>query len=333
MPRIRWTNGFRLFDAQINAEGVHSWSFDPVLPVDVVFHTLDWRHSIRSNRHDCFELIYLHWGHARCQVQDHIFLLKAGDLVVIDSTVYHRLTARSSRKIKVVSLLFLPELVNAHEVSTDAAEYLKPFFHHSPDFPYVVRARTGIPAEVYRLMKLMHQHLPASSDIVRLYVRTCVKLILVLLGCHYEEFLKGQETFNRRQGAIQRLRPVFEFIEGHYPERIRLEDMASRVYISKTQFKRLFKQVTGQSFVSFLRHFRIEKAQTLLRGANHSVSQVAYETGYCTQSYFGAEFRRVVGITPLAYRRRYGNSTTFGQAPQHDGRTLGTPTRSPVPPQ
>jgi AraC-like DNA-binding protein len=319
MPRIRWTNGFRLFDAQINAEGVHSWPFNHVLPVEVVFHTFDWHHTIRSNRHDCFELIYLHSGHAHCQIQDHVFLLEAGDLVVIDSTVYHRLTARSSGKIQVVSLLFLPELVSAHEASMDTAEYLKPFFHHRPDFPYVVHGRTGIPAEVYRLMKLMHHHLPASSDIARLYVRTCVKMILVLLGSHYEEFLKGEESFNYRQRAIQRLRPVFEFIEVHYPEKIRLEDVASRVYISKTQFKRLFKQVTGQSFVFFLKQFRIEKAQTLLRGTDHSVSQVAYETGYCTQSYFGSEFRRTVGITPLAYRRHYGNSTPGGQPPQHDG--------------
>lgn len=317
MPRIRWTDGFRLFDAQINAEGVHSWPFDPVLPVEVVFHTFDWRHTIRSNRHDCFELIYLHSGQARCQVQDDVFLLKAGDLVVIDSTVYHRLTARPPKQIKVVSLLFLPELISSREASTDAAEYLKPFFHRRPDFPYVVLASTGIPAEVYRLMKLMHRQLPASSDIARLYVRTCVNMILVLLGSHYEDFLKGEETFNRRQRAIQRLRPAFEFIEDHYPEQIRLEDVASKVYTSKTQFKRLFKQVTGQSFVPFLNHFRIEKAQTLLRSTDNPVSQVAYETGFCTQSYFGSEFRRTVGITPLAYRHRYATSTIGSHPPQH----------------
>jgi AraC-like DNA-binding protein len=134
-------------------------------------------------------------------------------------------------------------------------------------------------------------------------------MILVLLGGHYEDFLKGEETFKRRQLAIQRLRPAFDFIENRYPEQIRLEDVASRVNTSKTQFKRLFKQVTGQSFVPFLSHFRIEKAQTLLRNTDNPVSQVAYETGFCTQSYFGSEFRKTVGITPLAYRRRYGNSS------------------------
>ena len=310
MPRIRWTDGFRLFDPQINAEGTHSWSFDPMLPVDVIFQTLEWRHTIRLNRHSCFELIYLHSGKALCQIQDHVFPLKAGDLVVIGSTVYHRMSARSSKQIKAVSLLFLPELISAHEASTDAAEYLKPFFHQRPDFPYVVLAGTGIPGEVYRLMKRMHAQLPATTDIARLYVRTCLRMILVLLRDHYAEFLMGEETFERRQRAIQRLRPAFELIEGHYAEQIRLEDVASKAYMSKTQFKRLFKQVTGQSFVPFLTHFRVARAQTLLRTTECPVSQVAYETGFSTQSYFGTEFRKTVGITPLAYRRRYGNSTT-----------------------
>ncbi len=36
-----------------------------------------------------------------------------------------------------------------------------------------------------------------------------------------------------------------------------------------------------------------------------SISEVSYEVGFCDQSYFGAVFRRIVKITPLAYRRQF----------------------------
>jgi AraC family transcriptional activator of pobA len=275
--------------------------------VEVFFHTLEWRHNIRLNRHDFLELIYLHSGQAACQIQDRVFSLKPGELVVVDSTVYHRLTAHPHKRLKVVALLFLPELIGASELNTGTAEYLKPFSHHRPDFPYVVPAGTGVPAEVFKLIKRMHAQLPASSDLARLIVRTCLKMILVLLRSHYAEFLKGEETFDRRQRAIHRFSPVFEFVEQHYPNRIRLQDAAAKVNMSRTQFKRLFKQVTGQSFVPFLNHFRIAKAQALLRTTDNPVSEVAYQTGFCNQSYFSALFRKTLHLTPFAYRQKFGH--------------------------
>ena len=304
--KIKWVDGFRFFDPGINGEGVYSWPFDPTFPVEVVFHTFEGRHNIRLNRHDFFELIYLCSGKAVCQIQDRVFSLESGDLVVVDSTVYHRLTARSRKRIKVVALVFRPELIGTIGPNTDTAEYLKPFYHHRSNFPHVVPAGTDVPAEVFKLIKRMHAQLPASSDLARLVVKTCLKMILVLLRNHYAEFLKGEETFDRRQRAIQRFCPVFEFIEQHYPNRIRLQDVAAKVNMSRTQFNRVFKQVTGQSFVPFMNHFRIAKAQALLQTTDNPVSEVAYQSGFCNQSYFSTVFRKALHLTPFAYRQQFG---------------------------
>jgi AraC-like DNA-binding protein len=64
----------------------------------------------------------------------------------------------------------------------------------------------------------------------------------------------------------------------------------------------LFKEVTGQSFVTYLNGFRVAKAQGLLSTTDKPLSEISLEAGFCTQSYFGMVFRRVTGMTPLAYR-------------------------------
>jgi AraC-like DNA-binding protein len=64
----------------------------------------------------------------------------------------------------------------------------------------------------------------------------------------------------------------------------------------------LFKEVTGQSFVAYLNCYRVSKAQVLLSTTDKPLSDISLEAGFCTQSYFGMVFRKVTGITPLAYR-------------------------------
>jgi AraC-like DNA-binding protein len=94
---------------------------------------------------------------------------------------------------------------------------------------------------------------------------------------------------------------------------------ASRICgMSESHFMSLFKRVTGLSFVTYLNHFRIERAQALLEKTEESMADISQQVGFCDQSYFGTVFRRIVGMTPAIYRRRIRNDTlVHQQQPYH----------------
>jgi len=73
-------------------------------------------------------------------------------------------------------------------------------------------------------------------------------------------------------------------------------------------FMHLFKEVTGHSFVAYLNRFRVARAQQLLAATDRSIADISLDTGFCNQSYFGVIFRRVTGMSPLAYRINHGGS-------------------------
>jgi len=79
---------------------------------------------------------------------------------------------------------------------------------------------------------------------------------------------------------------------------------AEALHLSESHFMRLFKQVTGQSFISYLNHFRVGKAEHLLATTDLPVSEVSQAVGFCDQSYFGLVFRDLVQLTPLQYKRQ-----------------------------
>ena len=309
--KVHWENAFSVLDPQINAEGVHVWPFDPSLPVDVRFFVFDKRHNIRMNRHDYFEIFYIHSGETSCRVQSRSFPIGAGDLVVISSTQYHTMYPPVEREartaVKAAVLYFLPELIRGAETSGDDAEYLMPFLVQDAGFPHIIKAETGIPNQVFDFIKRINAELPAEDARARLTIKTYLKMVLILLVNHYAEYQGTVEIFNRKQRAIEHLRPLFDFLEEHYGEAITVQTAAAIVGRSKSDFMRFFKQVTGQSFVAYLNHFRIAKAQELLAKTDKSISEVSQDVGFCDQSYFGLMFRKLMHTTPLHYKTHIRN--------------------------
>ena len=100
--------------------------------------------------------------------------------------------------------------------------------------------------------------MPAASTEVRLAVKTHLRMILMLLRRHYRDAQTVKGAFVRRQRDIERLRPLFGFIDQHFAEKISLRDASTVVGMSSSHFKRFFRQVKGQPFVTHLNRFRVE---------------------------------------------------------------------------
>lgn len=93
-----------------------------------------------------------------------------------------------------------------------------------------------------------------------------------------------------------------QYINTHYAERLTLEDMARRVYLSPAYFSRVFKQEMGESFTAYLNRVRIEHSCALLRQKQLRLVDIALMVGFEDQSYFTKVFKKITGISPLCYR-------------------------------
>lgn len=312
-----WQNPHSVIDPLMNSEGVYSWSFDPLLPIDVRFYIFNKRTNLRLNRHDYFEVLYLSQGEMRFQIHQQYFNLRAGDLLIIGSTFFHRPVKQGAPPTKGVELYFLPKAVLGNDSSGEDVEYLMPFLAEDADFPHLVPAKTGIPAKILELTKLIYAELPAKSIRNRLNARTYLKMVLVLLGNHFANHQVKVGRFRNRQENIRRLRPVLAYLDEHFAETISVGAAASMIHMSKSNFMRFFRNVTGQAFVAYINHLRVAKAEWLLAATDIPIADLCQQVGFCDQSYFGTIFRRSVGMPPGRYRRQF--SGTLVDLPPKNG--------------
>jgi transcriptional regulator GlxA family with amidase domain len=93
--------------------------------------------------------------------------------------------------------------------------------------------------------------------------------------------------------------------------------MVERSGLTERTFKRRFAKATGLSPMEYLHTLRLEESKQMLEAGELPVEAVAIEVGYEDASFFGCLFHRKVGLTPVQYRKRFGQLCKVLQASGH----------------
>lgn len=96
------------------------------------------------------------------------------------------------------------------------------------------------------------------------------------------------------------------WIAEHYAQASPVAAMATCSGLPERTFARRFRQATGMSPMDYVHTVRLEEAKQMLERGTEPVEAIANEVGYEDAGYFGALFRRKVGLTPAQYRKRFG---------------------------
>lgn len=308
---LPWKQAFDALEQSINAEGVHTYPFDLEFPIDIAFFVHACRDHVRMNRHSYLEVIYVYEGEADIQLMERHFAVQRGDLMIVGPDLYHRVVSRPNLEAKLISLNFEPEEIGIGGNGVEQ-EYLAPFFLPSDQLQNVVCSNPDISVRALELLLQVHEELHAQTALSRVAVNTYLRMLLLLLRRYYGGYLETREIADSRQYDLQRLAPLFNYLERRPGQPIQVADAARICAMSSSYFMSTFKKATGQSFVAYLNSFRVEKAQVLLTQSNESIAEISAGLAFCSQSYFGKVFHSLVGMTPRAYRERFGGRAAAG---------------------
>ena len=95
---------------------------------------------------------------------------------------------------------------------------------------------------------------------------------------------------------------TIEYMQAHLDEKISVEELAKKEYMSKFHFLRMFKESMGISPYGYLISLRMKRARELLRGSEKTVAEISKEVGYGDEKSFIRKFKEEFGVTPMQYR-------------------------------
>lgn len=120
---------------------------------------------------------------------------------------------------------------------------------------------------------------------------------------------QGQSPFTIFKGQKQHADPEImqaqEYIERNIHNKFSVADLSSRFAIGRRNFDRRFLKATGNTPLEYAQRVRMEAAKKAFESSRKSIQEVMYEVGYTDTKTFREVFRKITGLSPLAYRERY----------------------------
>lgn len=98
---------------------------------------------------------------------------------------------------------------------------------------------------------------------------------------------------------------ALRFLRDNLHREITRDETAQHAGVSPSHFSRLLRERTGRSFTDLLRKCRVERAAELLQKTEQSLADIAFQCGFCDQSYFTHVFQQIKEMTPGQFRESH----------------------------
>jgi AraC-like DNA-binding protein len=124
---------------------------------------------------------------------------------------------------------------------------------------------------------------------------------------------------------VRHLLRAKDLADGRYSEPLTVADLARAAGLSPSHFSREFRRAFGEAPHQYLLTRRLERAAALLRNTDRSVTEICLAVGLSSVGSFTSSFRRVHGVTPLAYRSAFPPARRHIRVPRCVAEAYGRP--------
>jgi AraC-like DNA-binding protein len=135
--------------------------------------------------------------------------------------------------------------------------------------------------------------------------------------------VSGHRSARRCELLSWQARQVFEFVEQHLSETVRVSDLSTLINLSEGHFSRAFKRRFGIPPHTYLLHRRVQRSARLMLDSRLTLSQIALNCGFSDQAHLNKVFRRLMGTTPAAWR--HSNRDNALESPLRSGLSARRP--------
>lgn len=238
----------------------------------------------KAHYHICHEIYYLVKGEINYFINDQIYNIHDGDLILIPKGILHKTLTISEKGYERI-------LINVYD------EFLKENVKHCfENFCYRIPPKYG--RKIIGMLQEIEEQNSIKDEFREEMIQEKIHGLLVTLIR-----LSRAESKVLSSGSYDdKLEDVMKYVREHFSEPLTLQNIADHFFVSREYFSSMFKQKTGLGFNEYLNQIRVSNAMKLLENPNETITGAAYKSGYNDSSYFASVFKKVCGISPKKYQ-------------------------------
>lgn len=233
------------------------------------------------------EILLITEGEGRYTIDGRQYEVTPRSVVVYNPGVWHEETSRDGLPHRMLYVAFSQVKVAG----------LPPGMFIAPDAPAVTTLHSQFFKVVERFRDVLQEYERGGPE-----AQVVSDHLLAVLLAEIARELHHPPTPRPSAGA-QVVSGVKRYIQEHYAEDIRLEQLAAYFYLSPYYLSRTFSGEAGMGPMQYLRAYRLEVAKRMLVTTSDTVRKIAWSVGYHSETHFETLFRRHIGVTPRQFRK------------------------------
>ena len=203
----------------------------------------------------------------------------------------------TSPDIREVTIQFSPDLLSGSLMAKNQFASIGRMFRaadHGVAFPL------GTIMKVYSELDGLASESEGFTRFLKL-----LDILYILSVNEYRILASSSFSHAERNPESRRVQKVKQYINDHYTEQLRLDDLSRLVGMTSTAFSRFFKLRTGKTLSDYVLDIRLGFAARMLVDSARNISEICFECGFNNLSNFNRIFKSRRGVTPKEFRAMY----------------------------
>ena len=247
-------------------------------------------HTSSRQNLSSFLFFYVVDGEGCLTYQNQVYYMKKGDCAFIDCRKKY---SQSSSSNNLWSLKWV------HFNGSNMSEIYSKYLERGGEVCFSVDDVVANPFVL--LLDLIMEIASSSSYIHDMKINEKLSQLLTILM----EYSRNLEKPKKSNTTCLNISNVKAYIDQNFTDRLSLETVANQFNVNKSYLLRLFKENTGITVNNYILQKRILMAKNELRFSNKTLEVIAEECGFEGANYFIRIFKKVEGLTPGEYRKRW----------------------------
>lgn len=247
--------------------------------------------------HSEFELLKMLDGHTEFYIYGKEYRVEQGDIIFVNSRIPH------STSIHKDSSAFFVQFhtdITPDDNEIHMSKYLSRFVNIANEDAVVFKHGTELNSGISHCLDNIREEYINRRLSFDVFIKGYIYNILAIL--YRNKIIIHPESFFDTV-SVKKIMPVLEYIDANYSSQLTLPELSSIINVNEFYFCRLFKKTVNTPVVQYINFVRVCKAEKLLLSSDMSVSEIAFETGFSSVSYFNRTFKKYKFCTPGAYKK------------------------------
>ena len=272
----------------------------PVKVIDLTYS----RHDDVVHTHDFYEIVLVKNGSGRHITDKSSSSIVHGDIFLIKPGEAH--AYEEIEKLRIVNVIFLSEAINFNLYDLKDLPGYKFFFESSSTadsdcFKGTFNLDVEQLSTANEIILEMIHHQQKEKQGYEYFIRLGLMRLIGLLCISYLDVGVPQNN------DVAKIICVLRFIEHHYLEKIKIDELAAISNMSPSTLLRTFHRELGETPINYLINRRLQEAAKRLRSTNENISEISFACGFQDSNYFSKIFRRKYTCSPRQYRNANPN--------------------------